>query len=252
MARRPVWLSARPGHRREPSRAPSRWLLGAWPVADREARGEEIVGTTLDLVPPGKAWLPLPLALSLLSGGLRSRWYHHPPLWRWYLYGWGLKPLPWEWQSWVRNDLTGRGWRLRLVGRRLGVVMASIMMFWALLNQRSLLPHSHPGLSHPVLQLGLGLAILLAGFVLAILICYPIAATVRGKQFMAHGLDADGSPDPAGSWAWRADRPLVPNTSLPACLVAFGVGAAVPTLLLHEPPVSQAAHDVASVIGLLT
>ena len=50
-----------------------RFMIRAWPIPDRIERGDEIVGTTLDLVPDGATRLPLPLAVNLLAGGMRAR-----------------------------------------------------------------------------------------------------------------------------------------------------------------------------------
>lgn len=47
--------------------------LWAWPLRDRSQRGDEIVGTTLDLLPVGATRLPFPLALNLLVGGMQAR-----------------------------------------------------------------------------------------------------------------------------------------------------------------------------------
>ncbi len=43
-------------------------LVRAWPIPDRVERGEEIIATTLDLVPDGKSRLRLPWPSTLLSG----------------------------------------------------------------------------------------------------------------------------------------------------------------------------------------
>ena len=58
-----------------------RFMIRAWPILDRIERGEEIVGTTLDLVPDGATRLPLPLAVNLLAGGMRARWRRRTPAW---------------------------------------------------------------------------------------------------------------------------------------------------------------------------
>ena len=51
----------------------SRLLLRAYPAAYREARGEEIIGTLLEVTPEGRSW-PLPRDIcGLVTGGLRAR-----------------------------------------------------------------------------------------------------------------------------------------------------------------------------------
>ena len=66
-----------------------RTLMRAWPRPDRTERGEEIVGTTLDLLPDGATRLPVLLALNLVIGGLQARWRTRPPVWRWAFYRMG-------------------------------------------------------------------------------------------------------------------------------------------------------------------
>lgn len=100
-----------------------RWFVRAWPVPDRFDRGEEIVGTTLDLVPKECRWLPIGIALSLVTGGLKARWKTRPPLWRWALYRISGQ-LPLRWHRWMVNDLLGPGWRRRLVVARILLALA--------------------------------------------------------------------------------------------------------------------------------
>lgn len=56
-----------------------RTLLLAWPPSYRFERGDEIVGTTLELLPDGGSHLPFPLALNLVVGGMSARWRLRPP-----------------------------------------------------------------------------------------------------------------------------------------------------------------------------
>lgn len=57
-----------------------RILLRAWPLPDRSERGDEIVGTTLDLLPDGATRVPFLLALNLVVGGMNARWRRRPPV----------------------------------------------------------------------------------------------------------------------------------------------------------------------------
>jgi hypothetical protein len=51
----------------------ARWLLRAYPAAYRADRGEEIIGTLLEAVPPGRDWPPSREAVALVAAGLRAR-----------------------------------------------------------------------------------------------------------------------------------------------------------------------------------
>jgi hypothetical protein len=51
----------------------ARWLLRAYPVAYRADRGEEIIGTFLEAVPPGRDWPPSREAVALVTAGLHAR-----------------------------------------------------------------------------------------------------------------------------------------------------------------------------------
>jgi hypothetical protein len=51
----------------------ARWLLSAYPAAYRADRGEEIIGTLLEAVPPGRAWPPSRETVALVAAGLRAR-----------------------------------------------------------------------------------------------------------------------------------------------------------------------------------
>lgn len=97
-----------------------RGLMRAWPIPDRVERENEIVTTTLELIPEGGSRLPPSLAVDLVVGGLRARWRMRPPPWRWINYRMGMISisggrLPTRWHRWMINDLTGPGWRRRMV-----------------------------------------------------------------------------------------------------------------------------------------
>jgi hypothetical protein len=51
----------------------ARWLLRAYPAAYRADRGEEIIGTLLEAVPPGLDWPPSRETVALVAAGLRAR-----------------------------------------------------------------------------------------------------------------------------------------------------------------------------------
>src|ERR1700733_2274034 len=51
----------------------ARRLLRAYPAAYRADRGEEIIGTLLEAVPPGREWPPSREAAALIAAGLHAR-----------------------------------------------------------------------------------------------------------------------------------------------------------------------------------
>ncbi len=51
----------------------ARWLLRAYPAAYRADRGEEIIGTLLEAVPPGRDWPPSRETVALVAAGMRAR-----------------------------------------------------------------------------------------------------------------------------------------------------------------------------------
>ena len=104
-----------------------RSLLRAWPTPDRAERGDEIVGTTLDLLPDEANRLPPTLALNLVIGGLRARWRMRPPVFRWFIYRMGGR-LPSRWHRWTINDLTSPGWRRRIVVSRLFIGLIAMLL----------------------------------------------------------------------------------------------------------------------------
>ena len=59
--------------RRGPAVRRARWLLRAYPAAYRADRGEEIIGTLLEAVPPGRDWPSSREAVALVAAGLRAR-----------------------------------------------------------------------------------------------------------------------------------------------------------------------------------
>lgn len=110
----------------------ARTLLRAWPIPDRVERGEEIVGTTLDLLPDNETRLPLGLAANLVMGGLRARWRMRPPPWRWLLYRMECRLSP-RWQRWMLNDLSTPGWRRRILTSQAAISVAVLAVVWLMM-----------------------------------------------------------------------------------------------------------------------
>jgi hypothetical protein len=105
-----------------------RFLLRAWPWRDRQERGEEIVGTMLDLAGPGRSWPSLGMALNIVVGGWRARRRRRPPFTTRLLYRLG-GPLDYRWHQWLLDDLLTPGWRRRHVARSLGSYLRWVVPF---------------------------------------------------------------------------------------------------------------------------
>jgi hypothetical protein len=179
-----------------------RTLLRAWPIPDRVERGDEIVGTTLDLVPDGHSRVPLALAFNLVVGGLRARWHARPPLWHWLSYRMGGR-LPARWHRWMMNDLNAPGWRRRIALSRALVALcggALGIAFTQLMDHKNRLPlHS-----------------VVAGS-LSFLVVWSIGGAImvfrspklRERQLLRHGYDRSGRIEPP----WPPPAPLVQPAS---------------------------------------
>jgi hypothetical protein len=160
----------------------ARTLIRAWPCPDRTERGDEIVGTTLDLLPDGATRLPVALAMNLLVGGLQTRWRMRPPVWRWAYYRLGGR-LTNRWHQWVLNDLTSPGWRRRMVISQMFIV--SILVVAGLTAAQAV--------SHQHILSTLGLVPVLAGGGAGVL---TRSSRDRERQLVRHGYAWPSSNDP--------------------------------------------------------
>ncbi|HSH61360.1 MAG TPA: tetratricopeptide repeat protein [Acidimicrobiales bacterium] len=199
-----------------------RILLRAWPRPDRLERGEEVLATTLDLVPPGRRRLPLALVVSLVVGGLKARWRAHPPLWRWLSYSQDGQ-LPPRWHRWMLSDVLSPGWCRRMVARWWGVWMAFSMIYQPIYAR--LRPRSGVSTSPDV-----------AAFLVWCVVLSAVGAALtrsnwarrRRVRILAHnGYDELGRPDPLAGPRQRLEgacrKRRGPN-SLPALKAATELG----------------------------
>ncbi|MBG0824491.1 DUF5313 family protein [Planomonospora sp. ID91781] len=91
-------------------------LRTAYPPRFMHARGEEFLGTLLDLAEPDRSWPDPRTVLDVLRAGAVWRLRERPPLWRWLCYRlFGLR-LPLRYRWWVRDDVRGRFFLARLLG----------------------------------------------------------------------------------------------------------------------------------------
>ena len=118
----------------------ARWLLRAWPVVDRFERADEIVATTLDLVPTGRTRLPLALGANLILGGLRARNRIRPRVWQWFCYAcFGVVPP--HRGVWLEGDVLRPGFCRRFRTRRfiaVSVLLAAVSLVLGLVLEQML------------------------------------------------------------------------------------------------------------------
>ncbi|GAT70047.1 hypothetical protein PS9374_05727 [Planomonospora sphaerica] len=110
-------------------------LRTAYPPRFMHARGEEVLGTLLDLAEPDRTRPDLRTVLDVLRAGAAWRLRERPPLWRWLCYRlFGLR-LPLRYRWWVRDDALGRF----LVIRHLGAWLFLIYLPYTLIDSLGLM-----------------------------------------------------------------------------------------------------------------
>ncbi|GGS66569.1 hypothetical protein GCM10010156_26790 [Planobispora rosea] len=92
-----------------------RLLRLAYPPRFLQTRGEEVLGTLLDLAEPGRTRPGARTVLDVLRGGAALRLRERPPLWDWVLYRLFYRRLPFRHRWWARDDIIGRFFVERLV-----------------------------------------------------------------------------------------------------------------------------------------
>ncbi|ACZ83727.1 DUF5313 family protein [Streptosporangium roseum] len=97
-------------------------LRVAYPPRFMQARGEEFLSTLLDLAEPGRTRPDLRTVLDVVRASVVWRLREHPPLWRWLCYRLFGKRLPFRYRWWVRDDVLGRFFLVRLLGAWLSLV----------------------------------------------------------------------------------------------------------------------------------
>ncbi|GGO77526.1 hypothetical protein [Nonomuraea cavernae] len=150
-----------------------RLLLQAYPSRYRQARGEELIGTLLDLAEPERAWPTLRDSLDVVRGGIVLRLRERPPLWHWARYRLLHKRLPYAYRWWARDDLVGK-WYL-----------ARQYMAWLLLTS-PLWTFIAPG--------GLLWGDLVIASALLLMVGYLSRPTLRRYQLSRHEFDHEGTP----------------------------------------------------------
>jgi hypothetical protein len=150
-----------------------RLLLRAYPPRYRRERGEELLGTLLDLAEDRRT-PSMRDCVDVVRGGLVTRWRNRPPWESWYLYRAFDVPLPPRSRMWARDDIRGRWYPLRRFLPRLPI--------WALV----IVVAVYGGLSFRIGSL------LVAG----VLVTEMVFIGRRRRTMLAkHGYRTDGMPD---------------------------------------------------------
>jgi hypothetical protein len=94
-------------------RSVARWLR-AYPRRWRRARGAEVAAVLADLAGPGARRVGTRTALGLVGAGLATRWREHPPPRAYLTYRLGGRHPGARWDAWLRDDVDGRLYPVRL------------------------------------------------------------------------------------------------------------------------------------------
>jgi hypothetical protein len=203
-----------------------RFLLRAWPWRDRWERGDELVGTMLDVSEGRRSWPSLLLVVDMVLGGIRARLRRRPPLLTRVSYLQGK--IPYRWHEWMLDRLLAPGWRRRYVLDRVLVVLWGWLGAWVLL------------------------AAIDGGHAIPFLVVGPIVAAVSGSMgaeadrrrvLRRNGYSLEGSPPRLVSllvWSERPERfPNVRLAPVAAAAAAPLLGGGVLALLgwsTADPP----------------
>ncbi|GAT68231.1 hypothetical protein PS9374_03892 [Planomonospora sphaerica] len=144
----------------------------AYPSRFREFRGDEVLGTLLDLAEPGQRSPALRDCLDVLRGGLVLRLREHPPLWPWLLSRLGDFRLPWRYRWWARDDIQGRFF----IERRAAFQLSAYGLLFLALGEFP---------SHAFL-VGMSIAYLI--------IAVPLRGSARRSLLARHEFHPDGTP----------------------------------------------------------
>ncbi|MBB2925462.1 hypothetical protein [Cellulomonas cellasea] len=94
-------------------RSVGRWLR-AYPRRWRRARGAEVTAVLADLAGPDARRVDTRTALGLVVAGLATRWREHPPPRAYLTYRLGGRHPGAPWDAWLRDDVAGRLYPVRL------------------------------------------------------------------------------------------------------------------------------------------
>jgi hypothetical protein len=172
-----------------------RLLARAYPAWWRAERGDELVGTIRELLDDG-ARLGWSLALDIVLGGLRTRLREHPPLGAWLAYALLDRSLPERWRPWMRRDLLGRGYVVRLAVSQLQWMLPILIVLLPARPGEGLLPPRW----------------FITMLVITLLLDVAFAPARRRRALKRHGFSPDGRDlrplgPPAEAWPTPVVRP---------------------------------------------
>ena len=160
-----------------------RLALHAFPTRWRTERGDELVATATEMLPPDVERVPPAVLVDIVRAGWGERLRRHPPLWRWLHYCLGGK-LPARWHAWVSDDLDGRWYWLRAALRRYVTMAGTWSIAWATMDATS-------GTNTPMPLSGL------VGFAVLFPLSFFMVGRFRRQVRKQHGLTAAGGAAPA-------------------------------------------------------
>jgi hypothetical protein len=187
-----------------------RVALHAFPTRWRIERGDELVATARDMLPPEAERVPLAVLVDIVRAGWGERRRRHPPLWRWLHYCLGGK-LPARWHTWVSDDLAGRWYWLRAGLRRYASLAGAWWLAFAVMTASS-------GPSSSGHWSGL------IGFAVVIPLSLVMVERMRRQVRKQHGLTATGHPLPPPRIVWVPARTASPPARTAAAAVSVWSG----------------------------
>jgi hypothetical protein len=212
-----------------------RCLLRAWPWRDRAERGEELLGTMLDVTDDDRSWPSPVMAADMVVAGIRARRRRRPP--------WTVRVqlstrarLDHRWHEWMLDRLLAPGWR-----RRIATANARVATCILLVQVMIRLPYARPvpPLVVPVM-VGMVAFVSAGGFL--------FAGSDRARILRRNGYVLEGSPPRLVSrlvWTEQGERianvrlaPVMAAISLPMFLAGRGLVVSVHETtgrLLHQP-----------------
>jgi hypothetical protein len=201
-----------------------RFLLRAWPWRDRWERGEELVGTMLDVSDENRTWPSPTMAADMVVAGIRARRRRRPP-WTVRVQLTTRARIDHRWHEWMLDRLLAPGWRRRMAMANARYVLTYMLVMRALFG-----PFERPRPIIAALTVGMLALILVVGFL--------IAGWDRARILNHNGYALEGSPPRLVSrlvWMEQGERianvrlaPVVAAVSLPL----FLVGRALAVFLL--------------------